>query len=563
MNSAADLDLLNRTALGDREAFGELVSRHQSLVCAVAYSIVGDLSRSEDIAQEAFIAAWKQLNQLQDLTRFKSWLCGITRNLAFLAVRKDHKTEPLDAKSSPADAQPTPEERAVSREEQALVWSALEALPETYREPLVLYYRDEESVARVAEALELSQDAVKLRLARGREMLRVEVAATVERALRRTGPGAIFTLAVLGALPGVGAATASAATIGAAGKAAGPLAVATTSAGMMGAILGSLGGVAGGSLGAWASWKTARYQRERDLYGRSMIVYVVGLSVFLIPFLAMGLGWKPWAWGMTTYAIGFAVWMTLFFGASGVWIWWLIRRWRTIVAEEVAAGSPTLPQTQLHRQLARWEGREWTSPWSLYGWPLVHINFGSPSLHPADAGAGGYKPRIARGWIAIGDRAYGIVLAVGGIATGGIALGGVSMGGIAMGGASFGLVGIGGFGAGIFAYGGAAIGGFAVGGLALGGLAFGGLALALWGAKGGLAVAFQYATGGLAIAEHANDEAAALYVNQSSFFHFSEWLMAHMQRAQQSGWFQVAVVGAVLLFVVGFCLIGYRRVNQK
>jgi RNA polymerase sigma factor (sigma-70 family) len=524
---------------------------------------VGDLARSEDVAQEAFVAAWKQLGQLQDLTRFKSWLCGITRNLALLAIRKEHKTEPLDARSSPADAQPTPVERAVSREEQALVWSALEALPETYREPLVLFYRDEESVSRVAEALELSQDAVKQRLARGREMLRIEVAATVERALRQTGPGAIFTLAVLGALPGVGAASASAATLGAAGKAAGPLAAATINAGIMGALLGSLAGIAGGSLGAWASWKTARYQRERDLYRRSLIAYAIGLAVFITPILAMGLGWKPWAWGMTTYAIGFAVWMTVFFGGSGIWMWYLISRWRKIVAEEVAAGAPTLPQTQLHRHLARWEGRQWTSPWSLLGWPLVHINFGSPTLHPADTGVPGRKPHIARGWIAIGDRAYGIVLAVGSIATGGIAFGGVSMGGIAFGGAAFGLIGVGGFGAGLFAYGGCAIGIFAVGGLALGWLAVGGLALALWGAQGGLALAFQFATGGLAIAEHANDEAAAAFVQHSYFFRASEWLLALTQRAQQSGWFTGTLIAATLVFSIGFWLVAYRRVSSQ
>src|SRR6185312_14087125 len=169
----------------------------------VAYSIVGDFSRSEDIAQEAFIAAWKQLGQLHDRTRFRSWLCRITRNLASLAVRKEHRTEPLDARTQPQGVHPSAEERAGWREEQTLVWNALEALPETYREPLILFYRDEESVARVAEALELSQDAVKQRLARGREMLRIEMATTVERALRQTAPGAIFTLAVLGALPGV------------------------------------------------------------------------------------------------------------------------------------------------------------------------------------------------------------------------------------------------------------------------------------------------------------------------------------------------------------------------
>jgi hypothetical protein len=331
----------------------------------------------------------------------------------------------------------------------------------------------------------------------------------------------------------------------------------------MGALLGSLGGVAGGAFGAWASWKAARYQRERDLYRRSLIAYSLGLAIFLIPFLAMCVGWKPWEFGAKVYLIGFGVWMTAFFTLSGLWTWHLIRKWRKIVAEETAAGAPQLPQTQLHRQLARWEGRQWTSRWTLLGWPLVHINFGSPTLHPADAGSPGRKPHIARGWIAIGDRAYGIVLAVGGIATGGIAVGGLSMGGIAFGGAAFGFVGIGGFGAGLFAYGGGAIGVFSVGGLALGALAMGGLAVALWGAQGGLAVAYQYATGGLAIAEHANDDAAAAFVKQSYFFQTSEWLLALMQRAQQSGWYQFAIVGAVLLFVVGFWLIGYRRVNHE
>jgi hypothetical protein len=56
MTSLSDFELLNRTSRGDCEAFGQLVVRHQSLVCAFAYSIVGDFARSEDVAQEAFIA---------------------------------------------------------------------------------------------------------------------------------------------------------------------------------------------------------------------------------------------------------------------------------------------------------------------------------------------------------------------------------------------------------------------------------------------------------------------------------------------------------------------------
>jgi len=76
MTPLSDIDLLTRTTLGDREAFGQLVVRYQSLVCAIAYSIVGDMSESEDVAQESFVAAWKQLRQLQDLAKFKSWPWG-------------------------------------------------------------------------------------------------------------------------------------------------------------------------------------------------------------------------------------------------------------------------------------------------------------------------------------------------------------------------------------------------------------------------------------------------------------------------------------------------------
>jgi hypothetical protein len=191
-------------------------------------------------------------------------------------------------------------------------------LENTYREPLVLYYRDGESVARVAAELELSEDAVKQRLARGREMLRVEIVATVEKALRRTGPGAVFTLAVLGALPGTAVAAASATTLSATGKAAAPLAAAAVQSGLLAGLFGMLGGLAGGALGTWAAWKTARYQRERDFYRRSLILYAIGLTVYMLPFFAMTLGWWPFNPGERTYLVLFTIWVTGFFGGSGL-----------------------------------------------------------------------------------------------------------------------------------------------------------------------------------------------------------------------------------------------------
>ena len=81
--------------------------------------------------------------------------------------------------------------QAISQEEEAILWRSLERIPETYREPLILFYREHESVERVAQVLELSEEAVRQRLSRGRKMLHEEVAAFVEGALRpdRAGSG--------------------------------------------------------------------------------------------------------------------------------------------------------------------------------------------------------------------------------------------------------------------------------------------------------------------------------------------------------------------------------------
>jgi hypothetical protein len=124
---------------------------------------------------------------------------------------------------------------------------------------------------------------------------------------------------------------------------------------------------------------------------------------------------------------------------------------------------------------------EYRSTLAPLGLPLVHVAIGR--------GEGGvYRRGVARGWIAVGDVAFGVLVALGGVSVGGVALGGLGVGAVALGGL--------------------ALGAFAVGGLAIGLFAVGGAAFALVGALGGLAIARDTAFGGLAIAEHANDDAA-------------------------------------------------------
>jgi RNA polymerase sigma factor (sigma-70 family) len=206
MESVSDMDLVAESLSGNRDAFGQIVSRYQNLICSLAYSATGNLSQSEDLAQETFLTAWKQLSALREPSKLRSWLCGIARNLIHNTLRRQgrepvHHAEELTVEHDSATAERAPVEHAISNEEQAILWRSLERIPEIYREPLVLFYREHQSIEAVAQSLDLSEDAVKQRLSRGRKLLQEEVTAFVEGALRQSAPGKSFAGLVLASLP--------------------------------------------------------------------------------------------------------------------------------------------------------------------------------------------------------------------------------------------------------------------------------------------------------------------------------------------------------------------------
>ncbi len=80
------------------------------------------------------------------------------------AVVTSRQFLPLDAIQKSPSPDPSPSMQAVSREEEAILWRALERIPDTYREPLILFYREEQSIERVAAELELSEDGQPISL---------------------------------------------------------------------------------------------------------------------------------------------------------------------------------------------------------------------------------------------------------------------------------------------------------------------------------------------------------------------------------------------------------------
>src|SRR4051812_43389800 len=142
--SLDDAALVTATLAGDRDAFSHIVTRYQALICSVAYNATGNVRQSEDLAQETFVAAWRDLGQLRETAKLRGWLCSIVRHQISRAFRRAgrepvHAAAPLDAARELAAPEALPSEQAVSREEQAILWRALEQIPETYREPLILF----------------------------------------------------------------------------------------------------------------------------------------------------------------------------------------------------------------------------------------------------------------------------------------------------------------------------------------------------------------------------------------------------------------------------------------
>jgi len=281
--TSSDAQLVEGSLTGDRDAFARIVKRYQSLVCSITYNATGSLSLSEDLAQETFLAAWKQLPELREPPKLRSWLCGITRFLVGKELRRRgrepiHAAESLDAIHDVPSLEPSPSAEAVSREQEAILWGALERIPEVYREPLILFYREQQSVERVAVELELSEDAVKQRLSRGRKLLHEEVIAFVEGTLSRSAPGQAFSDAVLAVLPAAPAATAG---LGMAGKG-----TAAAKSGLLGVLsvpmIGAVSGIVGGIAANWLIVRAAPTDRERRFEQSAFIafwIFVLGWCV--------------------------------------------------------------------------------------------------------------------------------------------------------------------------------------------------------------------------------------------------------------------------------------------
>lgn len=184
-SKAADLEAVERTLAGDREAFGELVERWQGRIYGAVVRMIRDRELARDLTQDAFLKAYEKLGSFQGGAAFGTWLYSIALNVVRSEIRRRSakKNRPplsLDAlggaeegsEYDPPDDAPGAVERLVTREQCRALLAAIDELDGDQREVIVLREFQGLSYDEIAEAVGVPVGTVRSRLFRARNELR-------------------------------------------------------------------------------------------------------------------------------------------------------------------------------------------------------------------------------------------------------------------------------------------------------------------------------------------------------------------------------------------------------
>ncbi len=172
-------DLVNRARDGDREAFGELVRIHQHEVYTLAVRLIRDRDMASDVSQDAFVRAWRAMPNFRGDAKFSTWLHRITVNTAWTHRTKKNRVrlDPLDSlNSDPESTSLDPVRAGEAASAKPEIERALLELTEPIRAVVVLKDVYDWSHTEIAEHLDISVTAAKVRLHRGRKTLRSKLA---------------------------------------------------------------------------------------------------------------------------------------------------------------------------------------------------------------------------------------------------------------------------------------------------------------------------------------------------------------------------------------------------
>lgn len=174
--------LIGEVRKGDQQAFAEIVELYKDKVYQVSYRMVGNVHEAQDIAQEAFLRAYTNLDRFDMERKFSTWLFRIATNVAIDRLRKKKPdfylqeevrgSDGLTFESQLAADEELPEDQVVTLEMQEWIQSEINQLPPKYRTAIILKYIEDLSINEISEILDIPPATVKTRVHRGREALR-------------------------------------------------------------------------------------------------------------------------------------------------------------------------------------------------------------------------------------------------------------------------------------------------------------------------------------------------------------------------------------------------------
>ncbi|WP_413376823.1 RNA polymerase sigma factor SigW [Alkalihalobacillus sp. 1P02AB] len=174
--------IIKEVKKGDEQAFAELVELFKDKVYQVAYRMVGNSYEAQDVAQEAFLRAYTNIEQYDINRKFSTWLFRIATNVAIDRLRKKKPDYYLQEEVKGADGltyesqiatdEALPEEQVVTLELQEWVQDEINRLPLKYRTVIILKYIEDLSLKEISDILDMPVSTVKTRIHRGREALR-------------------------------------------------------------------------------------------------------------------------------------------------------------------------------------------------------------------------------------------------------------------------------------------------------------------------------------------------------------------------------------------------------
>ena len=180
----SNAELVRKSQFGDKAAFEQLVIRHQELVFSLAYKLTGNKEMANDVAQEAFIRAWKAIEKFRGDSTFSTWIYRITVNTAWTLRKKakKHNTLNIDDTYEPIviDEKKDPELVAINSDLSSVLVNALDKIPIEQRIIVELKNIEGRSHKEIADYLDISVTAAKVRLHRAHQKLR-QILEEVER----------------------------------------------------------------------------------------------------------------------------------------------------------------------------------------------------------------------------------------------------------------------------------------------------------------------------------------------------------------------------------------------